>query len=59
MNTYAIYKGDEFIDLGTIKELSKKHNISEKTLYYYTMPSYKKRSNYYKNNRIIVIKVEE
>lgn len=30
MNTYAIYKGDEFIDLGTIKELSKKHNISEK-----------------------------
>lgn len=58
MNIYAIYKGDKFIDLGTIKELSKKHNISEKTLYFYTMPSYKKRLNY-KSNRIIVIKVEE
>lgn len=34
MKEYAMYKGDTFIDLGTAKELSKRHNIKVKTLYW-------------------------
>ena len=55
MNDYALYKGDKFIDLGTIKYLSKKYNLSEKTLRYYAMPTGIKRAG---KNGYIVIKIE-
>ena len=44
LKDYALYKGDEFVDLGTIKHLSKKYHIAEKTLRYYAMPRWKKPS---------------
>lgn len=44
LKDYALYKGDEFVDLGTIKYLSKKYHIPEKTLRYYGMPRWKKQS---------------
>ena len=31
---YALYKGDTFIDLGTIKELAKKLGVNERTVQY-------------------------
>ena len=42
-NIYAVYKGDEFIDLGTKKELAKKLNIKPRSIGFMTTPSYKKR----------------
>ena len=51
MNDYALYKGDEFLDLGTIK-----YHIAEKTLRYYGMPTGIKRAG---KNGYIVIKIEE
>lgn len=56
MNDYALYKGDEFMDLGTIKYLSKKYHIAEKTLRYYGMPTGIKRAG---KNGYILIKIEE
>ena len=53
---YAIYKGDEFIAIGTIKELSEKTGYSETTLRYCTHPASRRRN---KGNRLIVIQVEE
>lgn len=32
---YAIYKDEEFLDIGTSKELSKKYNLTLKTFYWY------------------------
>lgn len=32
---YAMYKGDEFVDVGTAKELAKKHNLAIQTFYWY------------------------
>lgn len=29
---YALYENDEFVDLGTAKELSERHNISQNTI---------------------------
>lgn len=53
---YALYKGDEFLSLGTIKEIAKEMNIKESTIRFYNKPSYMKRAG--KNARVI-IKVEE
>jgi len=52
---YAIYKGDEFIDLGTLKELGEKLGIAPNTVYFYSTPTYKKRIK--GDNGLIVIKI--
>lgn len=53
---FACYKGDEFIAIGTIKELAEKTCYAESTLRFCTHPASMKRS---KGNRLIVFKVED
>ena len=53
---YAIYKGDEFIDVGTSSELSERMNIKKQTLLFLATPTSRKRN---KGNRMIVIKFTE
>lgn len=52
---YALYKGDTFIDLGTIEYLAKVLNVSKRTIHFYSTPSYRKRSE----NGYIVIRIED
>ena len=40
---YALYKGDNFITLGTIPEIAKKLEVTPQTIYFYKTPAYKKR----------------
>lgn len=40
---YALYKGDEFIDLGTIQEIAKRQKVAPNTIRYYQTPEYKSR----------------
>lgn len=54
MKEYALYHGDEFIVLGTIKEIAKFQNVKEDTIKFYANPCSKKR-----NNKYILIKIEE
>ena len=42
---YALYKGDELLAFGTIKEISDQLKIKENTLHYYKTPSYIKRTS--------------
>lgn len=59
-NCYALYKGDKFIDLGTIKELSERLGMSKSTLWFYTSNAYKTRSQKKNSNNLrILIKIEE
>jgi hypothetical protein len=59
-NCYALYKGDKFIDLGTIKELSERLGITTSTLWFYTSKAYEKRSEQKKSDNLkILIKIEE
>ena len=51
---YALYHGDEFIDMGTKEHLAKLLNIKVRTIEFYLSPTYKKRTNY---NGYIVIRV--
>ena len=56
-NIYALYKGDTFINLGTVKELAKFMNVNESTIRFYITKVYKERRKD-SNNSIIVIKVK-
>lgn len=56
---YALYKGDKFIDLGTIQYLAKKMNVQIKTIQFYLTDAYKKRSKDDYSNRYILIKIED
>lgn len=51
---YALYKGDEFIDLGTIPEIAKREGVKPKTIYYYKTPAYKKKFRDDKNRKVLI-----
>lgn len=51
---YALYKGEECLGIGTLKELAKKFNVDIKTMYFYTTPTYKKRCKKSKNRRELI-----
>lgn len=55
-NDYAVYKGDEFLFMGTIKEIATHFNVKKETVYFWTSPTQKKRA---KSRMKIAIKVEE
>jgi hypothetical protein len=58
---YAVYKGDEFICVGTDVECAKHMGVKPDTVRYYTYPAYarklKKRGN--PENTIIVIPLDD
>lgn len=59
MKIYALYRGDECLSIGTIREIAKNLNIKENTVRYYSAPAYrrkveKRKNGKYKNQRILV-----
>lgn len=53
LKEYALYKGEEIIATGTIKEIAKELNIKEKSVHFYGTKSYQKRCKK-GNNKILV-----
>lgn len=53
--TYALYHGDTFIDLGSRKYIAQIMGVTERSVDWYTYPSYRKRIKD-EDKRIIVIK---
>ncbi len=56
MTEYAIYKGDQFIDLGTVSKLAQKFGVKPDTIKFWSRPSYLKRI---KDNALIAIRIED
>ncbi len=56
---YAIYKGGEFIFMGTKKECAEHLGVKPRTIYFYTTREYQNRAKKEDHNRTIVIKVED
>ena len=57
---YALYKGDNFLDIGTIKELAERYNISVKTLRWYSTPCYKNKIKNKKDVKsYVVVRIED
>ncbi|MEY8458609.1 hypothetical protein [Lactococcus ileimucosae] len=53
--TFAVYKGEEFLDEGTVEELAKKFNVKPETVKFWATPTSYKRD---KGNRKIAIRLE-
>lgn len=58
MKQYALYKGEEFIDIGTAKELAEKIGTTVKTLYWYAY-SGRYKSKEHKRGYVVVLLDEE
>lgn len=54
MKVYALYKGEECLGIGTLKELAEQLKVKYETMYFYTTPTYKKRIKKSKNRRELV-----
>lgn len=50
---YALYKGEECLAIGTVDQIAEKLNIKRKTIYFYSMPAYKKRCKGH-NHKILI-----
>ncbi|AHN22712.1 hypothetical protein [Lysinibacillus varians] len=50
---YALYKGDELLSVGTIKELAEQFKVGERTIFFYMSPTYKKRTSDRKGRRLV------
>lgn len=53
VKVYALYKGEELLDIGTIRELAEKFGVKTKTLYYYRTPTYLKRTSDEHGRRLV------
>lgn len=51
---YALYRGDEFIDLGTLRELSERLGKKPKTILCYGTPAYIRRTKDGMNGYILI-----
>ncbi len=59
MNKYALYKGDELLDMGTLQYLSEKFKVKIRTLLFYQTPSQKKRTSENRGKRLVKLRDEE
>ena len=50
---HALYKGDELIGTGTVKELADKFGVKPSTISYYHTPTYISRTSETKGRRLI------
>ena len=49
-----LYKGDDVVDVGTIREIAKRRGVKESTVYYYSMPAYRRRGK--GGNRLMLVR---
>lgn len=43
MREYAVYKGDELLAIGTAEECARALGVQERTILFYTYPTYQRR----------------
>lgn len=56
---WALYKGEELLAMGTMREIADAVNVSEETIYFYSSPAYEKRVAKRRNARVLVNLEEE
>lgn len=52
---YALYKGNELLEIGTKKELAEKFGVKTETIGYYSTPAYQQRTNPDKARRLVAL----
>lgn len=52
---YALYKGEELLEIGTKKELAERFGVKVKTISFYNTPAYRKRTSHAKGRRLVAL----
>lgn len=50
---YALYKGNELLDMGTAEEIAARRGVKPETIYYYATSRYRKRRRNSKTGRFL------
>lgn len=58
-NIYAIYKGDEYVDMGTAEELAERLGVKVSTIRFWRSKANHRRASEGKGDWTLAIKVEE
>lgn len=53
-SVFALYKGDEFIDVGTLREISTRQHLTVSTLRYLATNAYRRRLKDVENSKVLV-----
>lgn len=53
--TYALYKGDDLLAMGTKKELADLYGVKVETISFYNTPAYEKRTTSEKGRRLVAL----
>ena len=53
-SVFALYKGDEFIDVGTLREISARQHLTVSTLRYLATNAYRRRLKDVDDSKIVV-----
>lgn len=56
--TYALYRGDELVDVGTRDEVAARQGIKPSTVVFYASPSYRRRVKE-ESNGVIAVRVDD
>lgn len=57
---YALYKGEELLEIGTIKEIAKKQGVKERTISFYRTPTYlRRRASSKTGNYKVLVSLED
>lgn len=59
MKEYALYKGDQMVAIGTVKEIAEERGVEPTTIRFYKSQAYQRRSKREENNRLLLIKIED
>lgn len=54
LQQYALYKGEKLLGMGTARELAKQLGIKVDSIYFLQTPTYRKRREKGKNNRVLI-----
>ena len=50
----ALYRGDDLVDTGTIKEIAERRGVQKRTIYWMTMPTAERRKDKFKNQNKVL-----
>ncbi len=56
---YALYRGDDMVDMGTITELAQRRGVKVNTIRYYGTPTYQSRGRGQSGKRLVLVKLDD
>lgn len=56
---YALYRGDEFLDVGTKRELAARHHVKPSTIAYMATGAHRRRCAGHEDTRVMAYRIDD